>query len=321
MADYGSRVAEKAIKSLEKEIHAVYKQAALELREKFKTFVEKHAVKDRIKREMVRQGLITKQEYKNWLGGQLFMEKQWKDKIDQATKIMNHANTEAAMIVNQRKMDVFAENYNYAAYELEKGIKANIGFNIYSTETVQRLMTKKPDLLPKWKIDQAKDYVWNATKANNAILQGIIQGEGVEDITKRLITSLCSMNENKMRTFARTSVTNAQNAGRMEMMHDTIDEGIHVRKKWLATLDDRTRDAHQQLDGQVQEVDDPFESELGDIMFPGDPSAEPANVFNCRCTMIYVYDDVDYKSIRRDGNGEFVENMTYSEWKEWKEGQ
>lgn len=32
-------------------------------------------------------------------------------------------------------------------------------------------------------------------------------------------------------------------------------------------------------------MDKPFESELGDIMYPGDPSADPANVYNCRCTI------------------------------------
>ena len=39
------------------------------------------------------------------------------------------------------------------------------------------------------------------------------------------------------------------------------------------------------LDGQLADVDKPFESELGDIMFPGDPEAHPANVYNCRCTV------------------------------------
>ena len=39
------------------------------------------------------------------------------------------------------------------------------------------------------------------------------------------------------------------------------------------------------LDGQLADVDKPFHSELGDIMYPGDPEADPANVYNCRCTL------------------------------------
>ena len=32
----------------------------------------------------------------------------------------------------------------------------------------------------------------------------------------------------------------------------------------------------------------PFENSLGKIMFPGDPSADGANVWNCRCSMAAV---------------------------------
>jgi SPP1 gp7 family putative phage head morphogenesis protein len=152
-------------------------------------------------------------------------------------------------------------------------------------------------------------------------MQGIIQGESVDQITDRLVTSLCTMNENKMRTFARTSVTSAQNAGRIEQMHDAEDMGIKVKKRWLATLDDRTRDTHQELDGEEEPVDEPFEVDGMKIMFPGDPNAEPCLVYNCRCTLIQVYEGIERKSVRRDDEGNLVENMTYQEWKEWKEGE
>ena len=320
MADYGSKVAEKTISVLEKKLHSIYVQAAKELKAKLEGFAKAHAARDKQKRELVKAGLMTESEYRSWLRGQVFMEKQWKDKLDQATRIMNQANEEAAKLVHEKKLNVFAENYNHQAFELEKEIGTDMGFNLYSSESVSRLISKDPEILPKWKIDQAKDYVWNREKVSNAITQGIIQGESIDQITDRLINSLCTQNENKMRTFARTAVTGAQNAGRMEQLHDAEDSGIKVRKKWLATLDDRTRDAHAELDGQVQDVDDPFQSELGDIMFPGDPSAEPGNIYNCRCTMIYVYEGVDYKSVRRDDEGNLVEGMTYREWKEWKEG-
>ena len=47
----------------------------------------------------------------------------------------------------------------------------------------------------------------------------------------------------------------------------------------------RTAHAHRLLDGQLADVDKPFKSELGDIMYPGDPTADPSNVYNCRCTI------------------------------------
>ena len=323
MPDYGSRVADKAIKETEREIRSVYRQAAKELKGKLAEFQQKHAAKEKLMREKRDLGLITEQEYKDWMTGQLFMEKQWKDKVDQASRIMNNANAEAAKIVQEKKLNVFAENYNYQAYELSKKVGTASGFNVYNSESVARLTKEKPDVLPKWKIDEKKDYKWNYKKVNNTVKQGIIQGESIDEITDRLVKNLCTQNEDKMRTFARTAVTGAQNAGRMEQMHDAEDLGIKLKKQWVATLDSRTREAHQDLDGQAVPVDEPFTVEVdGDIleiMFPGDPDADPCLVYNCRCSMIQVYEGIDRKSIRRDENDNAVEDMTYKEWKKAKE--
>ena len=125
-------------------------------------------------------------------------------------------------------------------------------------------------------------------------------------------------------------MTSAQNSGRMQMMHEAEEEGIKTKKKWIATLDDRTRDAHAKLDGDVAEVDEYFHSTLGDILYPGDPSADPANVYNCRCRLGYVVDGHGVSGNRRaykewdDDKGHHresyvIKNMTYSEWLLWKE--
>ena len=100
--------------------------------------------------------------------------------------------------------------------------------------------------------------------------------------------------------------------------------GIEVKKKWLATLDNRTRDAHAYLDGEEAEVDEPFHSILGNIMYPGDPNADPANVYNCRCTLIYVYPK--YQHLQQNHqrydqeNKKLIQYMTYEQWEKWKKG-
>ena len=48
---------------------------------------------------------------------------------------------------------------------------------------------------------------------------------------------------------ARTAVTAAENAGRMDSYHAAEKMGIKLRKRWLSTLDGRTRHAHAILDG------------------------------------------------------------------------
>ena len=338
MPDYGSRIADKAIDQTARKIRSVYKDAWFDIKAKMDAFQKRHLAKGKEMFNKLANGEITQAEYHAWMRGQVFIGKQWDQKLDQIAKIMDEANKEAMGIVRFGTFNVFAENYNFEAYKLEKWAKGVVSFNIYNEESVARLLKKNPKMLPEWKIHERKDYAWNRQKVENCITQGIIQGEGIDQITERLTDALITQNENRMRTFARTGMTGAQNAGRKAQMDDAEEMGIKVKKKWVATLDNRTRDTHAELDGQTVDKDEPFTVTLDDgteaeIMFPGDPSCEyPELVYNCRCAMVEVYEGIDRKSVRRayyDEDDEeyeegkrksyMVEDMTYKEWKEWKE--
>ena len=322
--DYGAMVADTVTDEITKRVHGVYQQASKRLQKKLGEFTKRFAGQDAEKRKLLEEKKITLVEYNSWRDRQIFRQKQWQDKLDQATRIMNDANSEAAEIVRKGKLNVFAENYNFEAYKIEKASGIST-FNLYNEKSAARLIRKKPKLLPEWKINEKKDYKWNRKKVNNTITQGIIQGKDIREITKDLTANLCAQNENKMRTFARTAMTGAQNAGRLAQMEDAEDMGIKVKKRWVAVLDNRTRDAHGDLDGQEVDVNEPFrvmvDGQWMEIDFPGDPSADPCMVYNCRCSMIEVYEGIDRKSVRRDMDNNLVENMTYNEWKKMKEGK
>lgn len=80
-------------------------------------------------------------------------------------------------------------------------------------------------------------------------------------------------------------MTSAECKGRQDGFVKAQNDGIIMQREWIAAIDGRTRHAHRLLDGQLADVDKPFKSELGDIMYPGDPTAAPDNVYNCRCTI------------------------------------
>lgn len=65
---------------------------------------------------------------------------------------------------------------------------------------------------------------------------------------------------------------------------------VNIRKKWVATLDGRTRPSHQEIDGKIQELDDEFSDGL---QYPGDPNGYLSEVYNCRCTMVAYLPDYD----------------------------
>lgn len=321
-SDHGARAAAKAEAEIEKRLKKVYSQAQKELQEKMDDFQKRFKVKDAKKRQKLARGEITLQEYKNWQQGQVFVGDIWRQKVEQATNVLLDANRQAMAIVNGERMGVFAENANFQSYEIERRAKMDLSFSLYDTDTVARLIKKQPELLPRKVVDGKKDKAWNTKKISNAVTQGIIQGESLPDIAARIARETSSANGEAMMRYARTAVTAAHNAGRIETLHRAKDMGINVRKKWLATLDSHTRDSHQKLDGQEQDVDEPFQSMYGEIMYPGDPDADPGDVYNCRCRLTYIYPD--FSDLAEDNerldneSRETIEYMTYSEWEEGK---
>ena len=315
-SDYGERFADGRLRYIDNRLSHEYLQARKDLEKTLADFVRKSAERDKLKQKQRDAGLITEDEYQDWLAGQVFQKKRWESKLKQVQQIIYEHNEQAAKIVYQNKVEVFTENYNHQAYQAEK--ETGISFDILNEQALAKLIKENPQILPEWEIDKKKDYKWNYRKASNAITQGIIQGESVDKIAKRLAANLATDNKKKMQLFARTAITGAQNAGVQQQMNDAAKvDDIEQLKEWVATLDRRTRDSHRHLDGKQVPYDKPFKSDFGDIEYPGDPSAHPGDVYNCRCRMIVVYPK--YQNMLSPAERwNRLGNMSYEEWKNVK---
>ena len=321
MIDYGTRQTDLAVKRAEWRLSRVYRQASRDIEDKLKDWEKRHAAREAKYRQQVKDGKLSQADFDAWMRGQVFQEKQWQARKAEIDNILLNADKAAANIINDGKLGVFANNANYIGYELEHGESINTGFTLYDQNTVARLIKSDPQILPKARegVQKDKAFSYYNKLMNSAITQGIIQGESIPEIAKRIANKTGESSYKSAVRNARTAYTGAQNAGRIEGLHQAQRLGINVKKKWMATLDSRTRDAHAALDGQVQEVDDPFESELGKIMYPGDPMAAAGNVYNCRCTLVYVYPEYHYEMQRRDNEtGEIIGDMTYRDWAKMK---
>lgn len=324
MPDIGEKATEREYKRLRAKIRDVYQQAYEEIYQKNLDFVRRHEQKERQYRQMVAEGRISQADFDAWMRGQVFQGRMWEAQRKQMQETLYHADEIALQMVNDSRYSVFADNANYIGYTLEKGARVMTSFGLYDADSVRRLIKEEPYLLPPRKLaGRDKSYQWYNRQIQTAITQGIIQGEPLKDIAKRIGQQTGETDMNAMLRNARTMQTGAQNAGRIEAMHQAQRLGINVKKQWMATLDSHTRDAHQALDGQIAEVDKPFKSELGDIMYPGDQTAKPANVWNCRCTLVSVYPEYPDEMMKRRDNetGEIIDNMTYREWEEMKRGE
>ena len=326
MPDTGARFTDEQIAELEARLTAMYETAYTDVREKYMVFVKKFLRDDKIYRQKLKDGEITKATYDAWLRGQVFQRTRWEAQLDDLAQTLTNATQAAMDIINDAAPGVFAMNANYASYEIEKAGNVDMGFGLYDEDTVRRLARDNPNLLPPSKVNIPIEQQWNKTLINRQIGVGIIAGEGIVAIADRLQRS-AAMSRNQALTHARTAMTGAQNVGRIEGYHRAENMGIKLEKEWLATLDKRTRHAHAALDGQHVPVDEPFQSELGAIMFPGDPNARPANVYNCRCTLISrLLEYPDENAKRRPNLQEYgdalvqkpIKDMTYAEWANWK---
>lgn len=285
MPDRAHILADKELEEIEKRIEEIYRRANKEIEKKAAAYFKRFEAMDKQKRALVEAGEITEEAYKKWKQGKIMTGKHWETLKKQTAESMHKANVIASDYANGRLPSVYASNYNQVAAGINKQVRG-VNFELVNQQTVRNLATKEKTLLPYKKVNGVKDVRWNTQKVNGEILQGILQGDSVADLSKRL-RKVTEMNRASSVRNARTAVTSAENKGRMDMLHDAEDAGVRTKKVWLSVHDKRTRDAHLALSGVEADPDEPFEVFGMKIMYPGDPEAEPEMVYNCRCTMTY----------------------------------
>ena len=285
MADTAHYQTDLKLEEMEKRLSAIYSRADKEITKKYNDLLQKIAIEDREKRELVKAGKLSEDEYKKWRKKKLLYEKQAKERANEIAAELSRVNEMAMAYVNGELPEIYGLNYN----AIEKTIEeiGGYSFTLVDADTVRNLALNDETLLPYKYVDGKKDIRWNTKKVNAEVLQGILQGESIPDIAKRL-SHVTEMNKTAAIRNARTSVTSAECKGRQDSYIRATNDGIILKREWIATNDGRTRHSHRLLDGQIAEVDKPFKSELGDIMYPGDPDAHPSNVYNCRCSMAAV---------------------------------
>lgn len=317
--DSGNAETEALLIDTEYEIQDIYSRAAKETQEKLEDYFAGFQRRDAQKQALVESGKMSESDYLKWRKNQMLTGQRWKDMVDALTEDHVNADKLAMSVVRGHLPDVYAINNNYATYEIEKGTGLDTTFTLYDRQSVERLVREKPDLLPN--PDPGKvpaDRRWNRQHIRNEIQQAILQGEPLKETAKRL-QRVTDMDERAAMRNARTAMTGAQNAGRVDGYKRAEAMGIKLKQQWLATLDNRTRHEHRQLDGQSVKVGEPFKIGREEIRFPGDPQAAPHLIYNCRCTLI-----ADLEGFENDPKdlslrySERLKGMSYDEWKNAK---
>ena len=311
-ADGAHMAADAEIEAFQREVAGIYAEAQKTASRTLTEYLERFREQDDEWRGRVARGEATEAQWRAWRRGKILTGRRYRVVLKQVSEGYTHANEVAMDALDGRLPGVYAENYNYGTFQAYSAAGVDDAFALQDASTVQRLLTDHDSYLPKPSVNVAKDAAWNRRLLANQIAQGVLLGESMPKIAQRLRKVTGSNMATAMRT-ARTSVTAAENAGRVDSYRRAQSLGIELEQEWLATLDGRTRHTHRLLDGERVEVGGTFDN---GCRYPGDPEAPYAETCNCRCTLIAAVEGVDYSDGKRWSR--LPEGMTYEEWKAGK---
>lgn len=278
------------LQQIERRLKKVYKEAKQEAENTFNDYINKLAPKMQEKQKQLAAGKITQAEYDEWFNGKMFTAKHWKELSQILAQQQTYANITAMKIVNGALPTVYGYGYKTAVESITDqatgmGFELQDAWTLHDKDTINRLVTENHQLLPTRSVNIPKDLRWNENHIQSALTQGLLHGDSIEHLAGRLQT-VTDMNHRAAIRNARTMVTGAENAGRQTSYDRMTKNGVKMKKVWMATHDSRVRDAHEVMDGQEVDEDDKFTDGEGNrLEYPGDPSAPPGTVYNCRCTM------------------------------------
>ena len=129
--DYAHRLTDKELAALEKRIAAEYRKAAKELQEKIDDYFAKFEERDKKQLQLVKDGKLSMQEYKQWRLAQIGRGERFEALRDRIAERMTRANEVAAAYINDKTPGIYTLNRNYAAYTIEQQVGADVGFDLW----------------------------------------------------------------------------------------------------------------------------------------------------------------------------------------------
>jgi HK97 family phage portal protein len=158
-----------------------------------------------------------------------------------------------------------------------KAFEVEVDPLIYDAKVKARLLTFKRRI--RW----ITETTWEQLRQK--LGDALAEGGGWSDLIGAVEEVLGDLETWRAERIARTETTAALNMGYEESLKAT---GVR-RKMWVTAHDERVRESHQQMEGEIVDLDDYFVLPSGArLRFPCDPEGQPEEVINCRCTIVPV---------------------------------
>ena len=114
------------------------------------------------------------------------------------------------------------------------------------------------------------------SQINQIITDGYRSGKGINDVANSLNQRFDQLQTWESKRIARTEIHNAHNVA----VVDTYQELDVEYTMWIAAEDERTRDSHLEINGEIIPMGGTYSNGLA---YPGDTSGDIEEWINCRC--------------------------------------
>jgi uncharacterized protein with gpF-like domain len=183
--------------------------------------------------------------------------------------------------------DIASESFTATGTAIQKSLEVTVGFGVMNEEVIKTAILNPMQRIT-WSDALQENSAKYLSQIKTELSQGLIKGEGYAKIAKRLEKST-EMSANKTIRIVRTEGHRAQSVGRklaVDKVEGASDRlGIKIKRVWVATSDDRTRDSHKAMDGKEADDDGLFTLPSGVRTDGPGMSGVAEEDINCRCTV------------------------------------
>ena len=168
----------------------------------------------------------------------------------------------------QRLVKLANKNYSFKAVKP----RLNKRFDLFAT-----LRGAEQDLLDKVFIASQATLNRVDTSIKTLLTEGYQSGKGINYVSNLLVKRFDQLQTWEAQRIARTEIHNSHNTAVM----DTYNEYGVEYTMWIAADDERTRESHLEINGEIIRLGDTYSNGL---RFPGDTDGPIEEWINCRCS-------------------------------------
>jgi hypothetical protein len=228
---------------------------------------------------------------------------------EQLDDILDKLNTNQFDTVSDYLVVCYENGYIGAMYDLQhQGIPLAVPINqkqvVKALQTDTKLSSRKYKGNPlKGRFAEDIDRLKLSIRAE--LSRSVANGSSWNEVAVKIARGMNNPFDKAYRNallIARTEGHRIQQSSALDACHVAKDKGADIVKQWDSTMDRKTRRAHMEADGQIRELDEPFDV-WGEKMDAPAIGGTAKNVCNCRCQLLqrarWALDEAELETLKK----------------------